>query len=120
MEFTREDFYKLPQLDRLEYRQRAKLIKETYQGGYSLIPIKILLIILVFILLLLPQMYLAFGVEYVILIISKADIFIRVLIFLIPFGIVIDTVMIIIRIKESKRLNQEYFKIAVVNGVNKK
>ncbi len=113
MRIDKEKFNKLKQLDRIEFRQKSDRIKswQSYSLGFSFL--KMLMFVVFFIILILPQGYLAFGVEFTQAILNAFRNIFPILVYAIVFGFIIDLVFSLIRIKNLGELYKEYFKIEV-------
>lgn len=113
MKLIQDQFNKLKQLDRIEYRQKEDRIRnfaKTKIGGKAL---KVLGLWVILYILLIPQGYLVWGIEFV----NDATIVFKAFfIFFMTasiFGFLIDIVFNLIRNKNIKELNEQYFKIEV-------
>ncbi len=113
MKLTREDFYKLDQLDRIEYRQRHKLIEETYPiFSISLTVIYIFIIFTFFIILFIMIAYSAFGVEFISPMLDGLDAYFLMVSLFIIIAILIDFVIIFRRFEYKRMLFEDYFYIS--------
>ena len=65
MKLNKKDFNKLKQLDRIEYRQKKRIIEEINEGSIGLAIGKILITTMIIFCLIIPQGYTAWGIEFV-------------------------------------------------------
>lgn len=113
MRIKQEDFDKLKQLDRIEYRQKERKIKEWGDwdvGSSFLYP---LILITVVSLLLFPQAFTAFGVEATLSIVYVCIITIKLFLILTVLGFILDIVLSIKRTKMLNEFREEYFNFKV-------
>lgn len=109
MKITQEEFDKLKQLDRIEYRQKEEKIKSWMRLSLGLNSGKALCVILVFSILVLPQVYTAFGIDVAISILEFSSFFIGLFIPFFVFGLLIDSFLFGMRLRKLKNLEEEYF-----------
>jgi len=113
MKIEQKDFDKLKQLDRIEYRQKQRLIKEFSDESYGLIFIKYLIFIMVVGMLLIPQGYFIWGIDFVTDVSNICGFGIGLFIILSAFGFIADIVLYLIKIKNLDELNKKYFKLEI-------
>lgn len=113
MDIKQEDFDKLKQLDRIEYRQKEDKIRSWMDESCGLIFLQYLVLVAVIALLLLPQTYVAFGIESLEGTLEIIGFGMGVFIILAALGFMLDVIFFIIRQKNLKELKEEYFKIEV-------
>lgn len=113
MKIDQEKFNKLKQLDRIEYRQKLEIIKNWMNGSWGTTFLWLFVGIMVFTIILIPQGYSAFGIEFVMDLTEASGLFISFIIPLILFGYLIDFVFYLIRKNNLKELNEEYFLVEV-------
>lgn len=109
MKITQEQFDKLKQLDRIEYRQKESRIREWYSDSLGWIGLKATLILYGFSFLLIPQGYTLWGIEslkdFIHLMDRVGGIFIGITL----LGFVVDIIFSLIRMNNLKMLNDKYF-----------
>jgi len=112
MRIEKEDFYKLKQIDRIEYRQRYDTIENyitSFDFGNSG------WFILIIITLLLSTFIISYNiteeVDYVLLKGMIMFLFLLLLVFIIEIGSQIYSLLL--KLKLKKELNEEYFKVEV-------
>ena len=113
MKIDQEKFNKLKQLDRIEYRQKVEIIKNWKSGSWGTTFLFLFAGIIAFTIILVPQGYSAFGIEFVADIIIATKMFLSFLLPLIFFGYAADLVFHTIRKNNLKMLEEEYFSIEV-------
>ncbi len=113
MRIDKKQFNKLKQLDRIEFRQKEDRIKSWQSYSLGFLFLKILVFIVFFLFLILPQGYLAFGEEFVKDISNAFRSIYVVLVYAVVFGFIIDLVFSLIRINNLRELYNEYFKVEV-------
>ena len=104
---------KLKQLDRIEYRQREREISEWNNNSTGLFFFKGLIFAIVFFILLIPQGYLVWGVEFANDISDVCSNLVYVLLIMTAIGFGIDLLFSLVREKNLKELHDEYFKVEV-------
>ena len=109
----KENFQKLKQLDRIEFRQRHSYLRDKYRGSLFFIFLTILCIILGFVLLIAISGYAAVGLDFCILMLNFFNIIFRIGGTIVIFGIVIDFLKRLIYLKKLKELEGEYFKTEI-------
>lgn len=119
MKIDKEQFDKLKQLDRIEFRQKEDRINNYFQGGVMFNFIKLTSFIVAFFILLAPQGYMLWGQEFINDLIDAARTIIGAFIFIIFIGAVIDLSINLFRIKKIKELKEEYFKEEIKVEVKK-
>jgi len=113
MEIEKKDFNKLKQLDRIEYRQKQDRIKNWNNYSYGLIFIKYLIFIMVVSMLLIPQGYFIWGIDFVKDVSNICGFSISLLMILSAFGFMADIVLYLIKMKNLDELNKKYFKLEI-------
>ena len=110
---TKEQFSKLNQLDRIEYRQRYYLTEKYYDNDFgSWYFVNKMFIIMGFIILISVSFYnIDSGVTFRLLSVIPLLIKLTVMFFVILLGG--EIFMTIKRIKELKKLEEEYFKVEI-------
>jgi hypothetical protein len=126
VKITKEDFYKLKQLDRIEYRQRKEQIDKRYGGSVTcsitLGIIYWLIGLVAYLLIALPIWKLAFGSEVLKGLISASRRGLMLFELAIFLGIVLDILMIYFYRMKKKELNSDYFKeeLIIKHGKDRK
>ncbi len=105
MKINKDDFNKLSQLDRIEFRQRLKEIDDKYPNSISGIVHSIYLIVFYFISIIICKTYITvIGSSAII----EPSMWILIIL---PLAYVGDIITIIVRDRKIKELAQEYFKV---------
>lgn len=113
MKINQEKFYKLKQLDRIEYRQRQELISERYNYG-EFITFTFTIFICGLILLLMSMNAYHMGGEEASLNLIKTSILIfKVGIIYFIISIIISIGLYLLKCKKLLELEEEYFKVEV-------
>lgn len=116
MDIKQEEFDKLKQLDRIEYRQRKEVIKKNNNPFSGFFILTLLFFLSTVLLLLTPQMILVDSLndtnelERIRILYSSAII---IMFFLFILGCIVDIKVIIKRNNMLKELRKEYFKVEV-------
>ncbi len=113
MKITQEQFGKLKQLDRIEYRQKARNIEDIHDKCFGWMFMKGVIFLIAFLCLIIPQGYSVWGIEFVI---DISNVLISLIVILSVFGLIgcgIDLVLYITQIKNLKELQEKYFKVEV-------
>lgn len=113
MKATQEEFDKLKQLDRIEYRQREEKIKNNFKLSVGGIFLKCLMILTIVSLLLLPQLIMLFGRDIALETLSIIFTGIGFFLVLTITGFLIDIYLTIKEHQLLKELHEEYFKTEV-------
>ncbi len=110
MRITKEEFNKLPQLDRIEYRQRREEIKKHLFkiGFYNLL--NPMCVIIGFFILLVVIMFDKFPIDLIISFLTIIPSLIKLTLYGSLFIIFIDFFFLLINKKELNKLDEEYFK----------
>ncbi len=111
MEIDKEKFDKLKQLDRIEFRQKKEIIKSWKEGSWGLVFI-IPAVVFIFVwVLLVPQGYNVWGLEFVN---DLSNVMWKSIGFLFGLsigGFIVDFIFYLIRKKNLEELNEEYFSV---------
>ena len=113
MNIKQEDFDKLKQLDRIEYRQKEDKIRKKYDSNCLPIALGISFSIMIIVLLIIIFICMVEGIKTVQ---SEAIIFIGTIVFLMFYSscsFIIDMVMTFIGYQRLKELEEEYFKLEI-------
>ena len=113
MKITKKIFFKLKQLDRIELRQRFALIEKKYEGSIFFPIFKILIFVLAFLCLLIPQLYLVLGKRGLIALLNDFGVIFSIIYVLLFIGVIIDIALYFLEKKEMKELEDEYFKTEI-------
>jgi len=107
MKINKEQFNKLSQLDRIEFRQRQREIEEKYPITISGMVNSIFLIIFLFMCITIVNIYLV--------VIGSSDVITPALwiLIIIPLAYIGDMISMIMNSKRTKELCEEYFKVEV-------
>jgi len=113
MKIFKEKFDKLKQLDRIEFRQRCRLIEEMYETGVGFFICKGLIIFFFVFLLFIPQASLVYEEEVFSNLVGGFRNIFTVLLFFALFGFIIDLLIIAFKNKKIRELEMEYFNVEV-------
>lgn len=114
MKITKEQFNKLDQLDRIEFRQRIDLILERYSGGFLGNNYLMGVLILATLLLSVGSLgYIGIGELLFLKLAKSGAVIFCVLFYLLIFELIAYIVKRIYRNKYVKELEEEYFKIEI-------
>lgn len=109
----KEDFNKLSQLDRIEFRQRYYFLDKKFEGSFTWGMVTMTLFILGFVMLSFFGLANLVGIEGALPLLRVLNKVIFIGYSLIIFGIVVDLVRFVLYLKHKKELESEYFKIEV-------
>ena len=108
MEIKKEDFEKLNQLDRIEYRQKYRNIKDRFDGSACVAFVNAIMPIFAFLFIVDIWMFERTGRHFELAMFSSiAQVVIEAIVLL----AVLDFVLIYMEKKRYRELNEEYFKI---------
>ncbi len=113
MKIDQEKFNSLKQLDRIEYRQKVEVIKNWMNGNWGTTFLLLFVGIIAFIIILIPQGYSAFGIEFIFDLIEASSLFLGFISVLIIIGYLVDFMFYVLRRNNLRELEEEYFKIEV-------
>ena len=113
MKIDKEKFNSLKQLDRIEYRQKVEIIKNFMNTNFGTTFLWLFVGIMFITIILIPQGYSAFGVEFVSDLTDVSSLFMGFLIPLIFLGYLIDFIFYLSRRNNLKELEEEYFSVEV-------
>ena len=113
MKIDKEKFNKLKQLDRIEFRQKEDRIKSWEKDSWGYPFLKGFLISLAFYILLLPQGYNAFGINFIVDITVLLRASLTIFSTGIVLGYIFDIIKYFIRKKELGILYEDYFVMEV-------
>jgi len=109
MKIDKEQFNKLKQLDRIEFRQREDRINNYFQIGCGYAVIKMTIFIVAFFLLMAPQGYMLWGAKFINDFFQALRGIIGAFILIFVVAVIIDLGIILMQNKELKKLHEEYF-----------
>lgn len=119
-EVSKEEFYKLSQLDRIEYRQKEDRINKKFSGSITLDLINSVFIFLGFYLLVIFGIY-NISTAAAISLTSTLPEIIRIFILFSIVTIALDGIRIYVKVKLFKELYEEFFKLKLeVKNVKRK
>ena len=113
MEINKERFNKLRQLDRIEFRQKKDRINAWQEDSWGLMFGFMLICATAIYLLLIPQSYNAFGMEFLQSLSAPFNFLVMFLVALTVGGFGVDILLHSVRSKALKELEEEYFKLEV-------
>ena len=111
--FSEEDFNKLTQLDRIEYRQREDRVYKDFDFSFISVAIISFQYLFAFMIIVAVAGYGSFGVHFFILMIGVMLVLIRLFIVLFLLAVIGDMIMSYYKRKQLKLLKDSYFKIEV-------
>ncbi len=113
MKIDKEKFNSLKQLDRIEYQQKVEIIKNFNSSSWGTTFLFLFVLIIAFIMILIPQGYSAFGIEFVLDLVGASSFFLGFISVLIILGYSIDFLFYLMRKKNLAELEEEYFSVEV-------
>ncbi len=113
MKIDKEKFDKLKQMDRIEYRQKVEEIKSFHETSWGLPFLKGIIIIGFFLILLIPQGYSVFGIEFVNDITNLLKYSFALFLYFAMGGFICDLTFNYLMKKKLSELEEEYFSIEV-------
>ncbi len=113
MKIDQEKFNQLKQMDRIEYRQKKDIIENWSDGSRGLPFLWLSAALVAFTMLLIPQGYSVWGIEFVNDLVNVFKLFLGLSLILAIVGFWIDLALCLVRRNNLKELQEEYFSVEI-------